>query len=294
MKFITLWKKTLGNNIANQIFRTVFSPIKSMVPDKAKSNTPIIGIIKFKINNITFQLKTLDDDIIAHNLFWMGIDGFEKETLELFIKLIANSTTILDIGANTGLYSLIASSNCSAKVYAFEPVPKVYERLLENIRINNATNIIAHSMAITNYDGEIDIYVSRGKIPTDSSTRKGFREDSVPIQVPAATLDSFVQSNKIGKVDILKIDTESTENLVLAGAKILLKESRPLIICEVLFGKTETQIHEILDALDYEYYWITPSGLKRCDKIKGDPDYKYLNFLFLPREKKESLYVIAE
>jgi precorrin-6B methylase 2 len=58
-------------------------------------------------------------------LYWNGVNGFEKETISLFMKLLKFTDTVLDIGANTGAYALIAATdNVHRKVYAFEQYPK--------------------------------------------------------------------------------------------------------------------------------------------------------------------------
>lgn len=75
---------------------------------------------------------------IENEVFWAGLDGgWEKVSFGLWIKLCRNSKVIVDVGANTGVFALIARAlNRQASVYAFEPVKRVFEKLESNNRLN--------------------------------------------------------------------------------------------------------------------------------------------------------------
>lgn len=86
-----------------------------------------VGIFKVKINQSkTFKIKHYGYQI-ENEIFWSGLtEGWEKESVKLWIELCKCSEIIFDIGANTGMYSLIAKTiNPGANVYAFEPVARV-------------------------------------------------------------------------------------------------------------------------------------------------------------------------
>ncbi|MCC7431374.1 FkbM family methyltransferase [bacterium] len=248
------------------------------------------GVIACKMpNSQKLLLKTDANDKIASLFYWKGFDGFETDTLKLFMKLCKFSqNTIFDIGANTGIYSLIASlDNPEKQVYAFEPVPQIFTYFKENQKLNNLKNLQIFQTAITNHNGEITLYVPAEKsvLPTSASTLKGFRENCEAVSVEAITLDAFVQRHKIEKIDLLKIDTEATEHFVLEGGFQTLKKDKPIIICEVLKGRTEEFLHKILDQTDYKFFWIADEGLVPKEKIAGDPTYKNMNYLFVPESK---------
>ena len=105
----------------------------------------------FKINHFGFQVE--------HDVFWSGLFGnWEKDSLLLWSELCKKSDVIFDIGANTGVYSLLAKSvNANSSVYAFDPVKRFYDRLSENISLNNF-NIQSYQLALSNKTGEAIIY----------------------------------------------------------------------------------------------------------------------------------------
>ena len=282
-------KKILLIQVINLPVRKLLKlkPIASIVPKQYLDIIPVSGVIGFQLpNGKKIYFNADGNDLIVRELYWQGIDKFEGGTIQLFIKLLKNTHTFLDIGANTGLYSIIAALNsCDTQVYAFEPVPNILPYLKSNAQLNKVDNLQICSSAVTNYNGEITIYIPPDAIPTSASTQQGFREASKEISVPAVTVDSFTTINGISKVDLMKIDTETTEHIVLEGAKKILERDKPVIICEVLNIQTEKYLQNILERFDYKYFWISKEGLIEKEKIEGDKTCKALNYLFIPKLK---------
>jgi hypothetical protein len=103
--------------------------------------------------------------------------------------------------------------------------------------------------------------------------------DLVTSSIPVKTLDRYVADRGICKIDLLKIDTESTEFRVLRGMQNILRRDRPDILCEVLQGRaSEAALEDLLGPLGYHYYLLTPAGPAERDHIEGHPDW--LNYLF--------------
>ena len=167
-------------------------------------------------------------------------------------------------------------------MYAFEPVPKIYQRLEKNRGLNDAQNLVLIQSAVSNFEGKTTLYIPSGRMPTSSSTAKGHRRAVETIEVSTITLDNFVESEQLSKVDLIKLDTESTEPLVLEGGIELIKRDQPIIVCEVLRDNTGKAIQTILDSYGYHYFWITAKGLIRRQQVLGDPKFKFLNHLFVP------------
>lgn len=281
-------KNIASNKLTNILVRNFLKLkyISSFIPENILQNVPIVGIVNFSLPTHKIMcLETDENDVISRALYWETIDGFEGGTIRTFMKVLKISHTFLDIGANTGLYSLIAALDSpKKKVYAFEPVPSVIEYFKRNVELNKVKNIEIITNAVTNYDGE-QRYVPAGNLPTSASTLKDFREAEKRICVEAITLDSFVNANNISKVDSIKIDTEATEHTVLEGAKRTIKRDEPVIVCEVLKGLTEKYIHAVLDEMNYKYFLLSSEGIVEKEQIEGDRNYKDLNYLFISQTK---------
>ena len=78
--------------------------------------------VKIPKEDRTFVLNAWNSTI-ENEIFWNGLGNtWEPETINLYTKLCKKSKVIFDVGANTGIYSLIASKlNPNAKIIAFEP-----------------------------------------------------------------------------------------------------------------------------------------------------------------------------
>ena len=217
---------------------------------------PLVGKQKVPIpNGEELLLETDRTDDIYKVLFWKGFEGFEKETVDLFMDLSKGSKVIFDIGANTGYYSLIAAKvNPDSIIIGFEPLPAALSAFKRNVEINKINNIRIEPKAASNIEGKLTLYVPEGDIPTSSSLIKGFREVSRELEVEAVTLDKYCRRKKIEKVDLVKMDTESSEHLVLQGMERMMKEHHPLIICEVLGGEAMKWHQENLPRYGYNIY----------------------------------------
>jgi FkbM family methyltransferase len=267
----------------------VIKPFAAIMPKGILTRISVYGKICLRLpNSKKVYLLSDGNDYISSLLYWGGIDAFEGNTIKLFIELLNYSDTFFDIGANTGIYSLIAATdNHRRMVYAFEPVPRVVDCLKRNVELNKLHNIQINPYAITNYDGEITLYIPDSAIPTEASTHEGFRKTTKNISVQAKTIDSFVIQNEISKVDLMKIDTEGTEHEVLEGARNILRRDEPILICEVLKGRTEDRLHVVMDRLGYKYFWISDGGLIEKKLIEGDPTYRNMNYLFITDKKRQ-------
>jgi FkbM family methyltransferase len=225
------------------------------------------------------------DDWVSNQVFWRGWRGYEPETSPLFFRLAAHAAVTLDVGAYVGFFSLLAGhANPRARVYAFEPLAAAFERLGQNIARNALSNVEAVAAAVADAAGKLDFFHAPTKagIPCSSSLSYEFMAGTENLRktaVPVLRLDDFVREKGLERVDLLKIDTESTEPAVLAGALTTLERHRPNIICEVLRGRgAERRLEEILAPLGYRHYLLTPDGPAPRERIEGHPDW--LNYLF--------------
>lgn len=232
-------------------------------------------------------LDTAGVDPIASMLYWKGCAGWEPETLPVFLRLINSGDTVLDVGANTGLFSLLAARRSSSvAVHAIEPVPRVFALLQANIARNHLTNISCHRLALSNCEGSLPMYVPEDDIPVMASLLPDWRPGSDCIAVDTKTLDQFVTERGITNLGLIKIDTEGTENDVLAGAKTTLSTHRPFVICEVLSaGNTAAALTDQLAAADYLFFLLAENGPRATDRVLGNAVGACPNYLFVPRSR---------
>jgi FkbM family methyltransferase len=140
-------------------------------------------------------------------------------------------------------------------------------------------NIELHVMALGEHDREATFYVA-GETGGTSSLNPGFRRQSREDRVTVRSGDLLLAELGIEHVDLIKIDTESTEPDVLRGLAKTIERSHPDIICEVLMGRTERALEALMTSFGYRFYQITENGLVPCTTLVADATYREPNFLF--------------
>jgi len=184
----------------------------------------------FRGVHLTFPTK---DVILAPGL----VGGFyEKIELDVFERLAAISETIVDVGANIGLYCCIAADRAPAmgKIVAFEPVPENLGYLRRNLEENErAARVEVEEQAVGQASGKIQIYLLEGSTARHSASAKNVLNSTTSITVPAVSLDDYVQQKLRDRpIDLLKVDVEGYESAVLRGARRTLHEDKPTLFIE--------------------------------------------------------------
>ena len=227
----------------------------------------------FKINHYGFEIE--------NEIFWNDIyNGWEKVSLKLWSELCEQSNVIFDIGANTGVYSLLAKTiQPNSTVYAFEPVKRVYEKLMDNIELNNF-DTISENLAVSDNTGKAIIYDKDAEHTLSVTINKDLsdnKEDSIRVEIDTVRLDEYIESKGINHIDLLKIDVETHEPEVLMGFGEYLTKFEPTLIIEILNDEIANRIEEQITNIDYVYYVIDEnSGIKRVDSLRKSDYYNFL------------------
>lgn len=136
-----------------------------------------------------------------------------------------------DVGANYGIYSLAVACHVdAARVYSFEPVPKIHAILERNISLNEkvwkdrGSSIEPHRTAISSVDGQVSFELSgddaHGSLVCASSNPSG------TMSVAAVRGDNFLELAGIAEIDFCKVDVEAGEDLILSGFEQTLAKQR--------------------------------------------------------------------
>lgn len=149
-------------------------------------------------------------------------EGVDSSTITVvFIKEdygeVEDNTTIIDIGANIGGFSVFAASRAKGtKIYAYEPMPQNYALLLENIELNN------HTARVTPFQLGVGAQTERrqlffGKGSPFHTLHPGERNNP-SIEIEVISLEGVFQQNEIDHCDLLKCDCEGAEFEILYHA----------------------------------------------------------------------------
>lgn len=152
---------------------------------------------------------------------------YEEYEMSLFELEIESGSVVLDIGANIGLYTLIAARRAS-KVFSFEPDPRSFSNLKRNVETNNAMNVHLINKAVRNKSGK-DPFCSYSKYPLDRgnlhlvSRNEKMNQESIIVET--ISLDEFFR-DKSKRIDIVKMDIEGLELEALEGMADLINTNR--------------------------------------------------------------------
>ena len=247
------------------------------------------GAVKLKIENLQLRMYSRGDDGIVDALYFTEERYGEYEEVNLFRELAQNSHIIFDIGANTGLYSIVSKlSNPKARVVAFEPYGPNIERLNRNAELNDLVKgIEVVQLAVGDENNKTDFAIPgdggiSDVLSADIEFTEQFSEkedDFKTVQVPQMTLDAFVAKMEFPGVDLMKIDVENYELSVFKGALEVLRKFRPVILVELFVDRERIEFFKNhLQPIGYHCYLVGKKGLFRTDDLVENPDCR--NYLF--------------
>ncbi len=154
---------------------------------------------------------------------------YEPFGTRLFTASLKLGMTVIDCGANIGIYTALASGSVGStgKVYAFEPEPRNFSCLEEMIRLNQLGNVQPEHVALSDRNEETNLYLADMNMGDHRLTPTEDARQSVRIET--RTLDSY-WSGEIPAIDILKLDVQGAEGLVLRGMSETIAKSPKLKI----------------------------------------------------------------
>lgn len=251
------------------------------IPAQIYQHVPYRGPIRVDLDAGRYFAMHSTGDITENSLFWEGISAHEPASLSHWMSHARRAACILDIGANTGIYSIAAAACSDAQIHAFEPIARIHRILENNILLNGYKHVSAWRTCVSDTEGHIEMFDPGGNAPSSASASKEYVRERLrdhpvtPVIVDTTTVDVFCRTAGIQKIDLIKIDVEGHEACVLRGMKETIKRSRPVILIEVLPSQSE-ELEEQLRQLEMAGYIA-----ERVDEGPGHPSR---NLLLRPAE----------
>jgi len=265
--------------------------------DRIRSNGDLVPVsvpaASWALRAHRFRMYSLDDrDQVARALRRGGWLSFEAPLPSVLALLVRRwPDTFLDVGANTGFYSLLAvTAHRRATALAFEPVPEIVDLLLANLAANpQGSRVTVRALAIGEHRGTTDLHLPPaqpdGTVETSASLDPGFKGTiERVVRVDGDTLDGAWDASGRPAVSVVKIDVEGAEPKVLAGAAELIESCRPVLTVEVLQGADV----DVLDELRARHGYIDVALSEReavVNRPSIKPDDEAPNHLLVPHER---------
>ena len=198
----------------------------------------------------------------------------------LLRKVIKPGMRAIDVGANSGYYTLLLSRlvGSTGKVYSFEPEVSNLSLLRKNVAANKLENVQVIDAALSEVAGLVDLYGVDPSRPNEPSLV--YSSGSTPSKVRSETLDHFWHDNGNLQVDFIKNHVRGGENLVLRGGRKLIEEQSPMIAMVVVPENWQSDV-ELLSFLSSHYNFfkvvrsprllspISKSGVMQANPSRG-------------------------
>jgi FkbM family methyltransferase len=273
-------KRVLRKILPSKIFRKLFS--RNVIPFERR-----FVVIEDQIAKSRFEVFLREDSMIEHRINEHGLyNEWEKESLKIWAQLSKISTTIIDIGANTGIYSLIAiNNNPKAKVIAIEPVNLNFEVLSKNIERNRFA-IYPEQIALSDKEGKARMFMLKDRLNYMTSINDNRYElhpeiqgdeDVVEIEVAIKPFSYVAEKHQLDKIDLIKIDVEGHEITVLNSMIDYINRSRPAILIEIIGDDNAKKLNQIFEELEYQFISIDETN--KSNQVTQLWDNDHHNFL---------------
>jgi FkbM family methyltransferase len=199
---------------------------------KARLFAPLVPSTGRRQARVFGYRMTLDLSRHVGRMIYVG--AYEREETSAVIRRLRPGMTFVDVGANVGYFTLLASRlvGPTGRVIACEPSPKLHADLVNTLR-DNGLNAAVHQLGLSDADGEVLLYetpeshhnLTPSMIPSESSAKS--------VRVPVRRLDDCLDAWGVAAVDLLKVDVEGYEPRVFAGAGRWLDSGRVrALMCE--------------------------------------------------------------
>ena len=223
--------------------------------------------------------------------------GDDVEELRFLWRALKPDSSFMDIGAYHGIYSLIASRRIQkpGHIVAFEPSPRERQRLHLHFRMNHVSSVVLEPYAVGAQCGEAPLFMVVSGFTSMNSLRRPASRDAVqPVAVKTITLDGYLEANRVKRLDIIKLDAEGGELEILRGARGMLEDLRPIILCEVLdwvtgpWGYAARDIVSHLRDRGYAWFDFRSDGMLSLHAPQ-DVYPEIRNYLAVPLEKIDTV-----
>lgn len=224
--------------------------------------------ISSRLNKGSYILEWIDDSKLVVENGMTGATGniyvglMEYKDMGFLLHYLNENHIFYDIGANVGVYTVLASKVKGSKTISIEPLPKTFEKLIDNVNVNRINDrVISKNIGLSyesgrlNFTNNLDTMNSVSDTKTDNTT-----------EVDVFTLDSVAE--RFGIPDVIKMDVEGFETNVIKGGKNTIKNEKfGVLIIELngsgtTFGFDENDIHYFLLNEGFKAYDYDPFDRK--------------------------------
>jgi FkbM family methyltransferase len=227
---------------------------------------------------------------------------FREPELDLLASLVREGDTVIDVGANHGMWTLALSQAAgnAGRVYSFEPVPFTFGVLSAVARQERLKNVTLFNEGCSDRAATMQMTVPRQRagssddlqahLSARDSDGEGGGDESITVACEVTTLDTAL--SELDRAALLKLDIEGAELLALKGGAELIARTRPAIVCEVDakflrgFGQQPADMTGFLAQWGYQPHRYDGAA-RRLERIEDPDRIAHANVVFLTAAQRD-------
>lgn len=210
----------------------------------------------------------------------------EKDDIRFLLQLNLTGKTVIDIGANKGIYSYLMSRKVGpeGKVIAFEPQPELENHLLDFKTSFNLNNLYIIKKGLSDSSGSANLFRPEPKSGGASLNMSATSKDWQSILVDITTLDSYYDN--LTNIAFIKCDVEGHEYAVFKGGQHLLKRDKPCLLFECHHNEAQKyKLFSYLTGLGFDGFFAYGGKMIHFSKFEQYPyrrkNENHRNYIFL-------------
>ncbi len=216
--------------------------------------------------------NNVDFDVYFYGAFEKPLLFFLRDAMHsLGCALTRGQCVFVDVGANVGQHSLFMAAH-GARVYAFEPFAPVREQLQRQLDANRLAQVSVYPVGLGDENSRLPFFAPSGSNSGIGSFDPGTAATGNRCigELALARADDYFPKQAIERIDLVKIDVEGFEKMTLAGMRETLRRTRPVIVCELTYGKALSlaTLEELRDHLP-EGYSLFAFDTRKADGSKA-------------------------
>lgn len=228
------------------MFKKIAIPVKYIWYHPLTKNNKITALFRFlkwqissRFTKNALNVKWIGDLQLAMHKGMHGATGCiyvglpEFNDMSFLLHFLDHESNFIDIGANVGVYSLLAAGIKKSRTIAIEPIPQTFQYLTTNIQLNQLENLItSYNIGLSDKKGELHFTKDKDTINHVANSKS---ENTVSVNVD--TLDNLLSHTSLSST-LIKLDVEGFEYHVLSGATNTLKNENLMALIVELNGSS--------------------------------------------------------
>jgi len=280
----------IGRNIG---LRGITRLIRSVFPSGPYSRHWVSGVRR-RVDGMQMDLDTRQ--VIDWEVCFRG--NYEPHLVPVFEAVLPLGGVAVDIGANVGVHALTLARIVGKQghVFAFEPNPSIYTKLVRNVELNDLDQVTCFDNALGEASGITQLRVPRSD--TEEAGNPGLASvmaldtphDVVDVRVEP--LDSLLHQSLLTRLDLIKIDVQGYEPFVFHGMQEILERLKPALVFEyeewawMQSGGDLGTVTRMLSAAGYELWSLSESRGNRKPLVDGIAEgLSHIEIVALPQDE---------